>query len=495
MTRVRSLARNEKGVALIYMAVTLTMLLLFTGLAVDGGRGYVVKAQLSKAVDGAALAAARELNSGNPRLKAQQVFNANFPAGYLGTSSVTDPTSDPNFYSLTTDAATGVNTITINATAVLPTTFMGLANLNSMTVAAMGQATRRMVDLSLVVDVSGSIGSQWGTVRDATRNFIDAFDAAHDRLSLTLFSTGADVRYPMPIGRGFDKTAMKNAVPNSLPSGSTLMAEGLFRGWDQLRVVPNGQQSGLRIIVLFTDGATNGVPGNWGNLGGVAKSVRTADFPNRHDPDGQTWDQPPVSGMTSTNSVGGGTPIPSPSGYSVSFDATSPTGMKNPPLQGWSVVPATARYLPPNSWHTQFASSGMRNTFPFVSTTLTVNGRTQDVARSLIPDGTGGYPSTLWNLNNAARNLLEIIADAARTDAGGDYPIRIYTIGMGNLVPLMLGTMPETPASMLQRIANDPLSTDHNPNQLDGAYFYAPTADKVSDAYQGIQNQILRLSK
>ena len=34
-----------------------------------------------------------------------------------------------------------------------------------------------MVDLSLVLDVSSSIGSQWATVRDAARTFVDAFDA------------------------------------------------------------------------------------------------------------------------------------------------------------------------------------------------------------------------------------------------------------------------------------------------------------------------------
>ena len=44
---------SQDGFALIYMAALLTTLLLFTGLALDGGRAYVVKAQLSKAVDGA----------------------------------------------------------------------------------------------------------------------------------------------------------------------------------------------------------------------------------------------------------------------------------------------------------------------------------------------------------------------------------------------------------------------------------------------------------
>jgi hypothetical protein len=441
-------------------------------------------------VDGAALAAARELNSGSPQTKAAQVFKANFPSQFLGTVA-DDPTAKPGFYNLTTNAATGINVITINASAVLPTTFMSLGNIRSMTVAAAGQATRRMVDLSLVVDVSGSIGSQWGTVRDATRSFIDSFDAAHDRLSLTLFSTGSQVMYAMPSSRGFDKATIKAAVPNSLPSGSTLMAEGLYRGWDQLRTVPNGQQSGLRIIVLFTDGASNGVPGQWGGVGTTATSVRTADFPDRHDPDGQTHADPQVYGTTRTDTVGGGTPSPN---FAVNFDATRVSGMKDV-SNVMTNFPASMRYMPNNSWHTQHSSSGIPTTFPLVTNSLNVNGVSQSSARSLIPDGTGKYPSTLWNVNNAARNLLEIIANAARTDAGGDYPVRIYTIGMGNLAPLLLGTIPETPASILQRVANDKNSPDYNDAQLPGAYFYAPTAADVSAAYEGIQNQILRLSK
>src|SRR5436190_21213332 len=111
----------QDGFVLVYMAVVATVLLLFTGLAVDSGRAYLVKAQLTKAVDGAALGAARMLNGGNPRLEAERIFKANFPAGYLGTSSSTDPTADPNFFSSRVVTATGVNIVTVTASAVLPT--------------------------------------------------------------------------------------------------------------------------------------------------------------------------------------------------------------------------------------------------------------------------------------------------------------------------------------------------------------------------------------
>ena len=83
--------------ALILVAGLLVLLLLFIGLAIDLGRAYLVKAQLTKAVDGAALAAARALSTTSTpeRDEAIRIFRANFPSRLLGTSSVTDPDHRP----------------------------------------------------------------------------------------------------------------------------------------------------------------------------------------------------------------------------------------------------------------------------------------------------------------------------------------------------------------------------------------------------------------
>ena len=119
-----------------------------------------------------------------------------------------------------------------------------------------------MVDLSLVIDVSSSIGWRWPYVRDAARDLRRRLRRQRsDRMSLIFFGNGARVVDAMPAGRGFDKARLMADIPNSLPGGSTAMVQGLYRGWDELRSVPNGQQSGLRVIVLFTDGASNSVPG------------------------------------------------------------------------------------------------------------------------------------------------------------------------------------------------------------------------------------------
>jgi Flp pilus assembly protein TadG len=493
MTILRSRLSGERGYALIYLSIMLAVLLVFTGLAVDSGRAYVVKAQLTKAVDGAALAAARNLNSGDPKAEAIRIFKANFPAGWFGTFSATDPTTDPGFFSSTVDPATGLNTVRVQATTKLPTTFIQLIDINDVQVSAVGEATRRMVDISIVLDVSSSIGSKWGAVRDATRVFIDSFDPTNDRVALMTFGNGATVLDQMNTARGFDKTKVKADVPSTLPGGSTNMVEGLYHGWDELRVVPAGNQSGLRVIVLFTDGASNSVPGSWDAALGLGRSLRTFDFPkNSPDPDGQTWDTPSITGLYDTS-----TGIASPS---VSL---TPTNWNNKCLVSadYGTAPpaschSTAKYLPLKSYHAYRRSSGIPTSFDFMSNTLKVDGTVQATARPLRDkDATNNrFPAEVWNINNAARNLVEIIADAARSDAG-DYPIRIYTIGMGELVRYKLGTRKEMSEDILKRMANDKSSPDFNSTQLEGKYFFAQTAADVAPAFQQLQNQLIRLTK
>ena len=468
---------GEDGFALIYIALLMTMLLLCAGLAVDSGRAYMVKAQLTKAVDGAALGAARMLNSADSRQQAVEIFNANFQRGYFLTSG--DPTAASDFFRVTTDEVDAVNIVTVTATTVMPTTFMSLANHMDVTVRGTAEATRRMVDLSLVLDTSGSLGFRWPAVRDAARSFVNAFDQNHDRFSVITYSSGAEVLRAMAAGRGFNKPATVAAIPEALPGGFTAMAEGLHRGWDELRSVPRGQQSSLRIIVLFTDGAANNVPGIYDAAPATAKGLATSDFPdNSPDPDNMTRNSPYFNGLFDTES---GNQNPSVSGtYQWDSTYTHPS------------VP----YLPLLSFHAH-GRAGTPTAFPLETGALRVNGAPQIAVRGLRNwDATAGrYPADIWNTNNAARNLVEIIADAARSDNSGDYRLRIYTIGMGELLRYWVGTMPEQPEDILMRVANDIDSIDYNPGQIEGKYYYAATAADVGPAFQELQNQIIRLTR
>ena len=378
----------------------------------------------------------------------------------------------------------------MSATAVVPTTFMKLANFSQLTVHAQGEATRRMVDLSLVLDVSGSIGWRWPYVRDAARTFVDAFDQNSDRVSLVMFGNGARVVDAMPAGRGFDKARVMADIPNGLPGGSTAMVQGFYRGWDELRSVPNGQQSGLRIIVLFTDGCSNSVPGIYNPGSASVRGLRTYDFPdNGADPDSQTHARPTLEGLYPTDPHNGAASPGGAPNYSVQV---------NPDWRSAQVLPGVP-WMPAGtqSSHAERRSSGIPTNFPLQVSTLTVNGVPQNAARGLrnFNAAQNKFPADVWNVNNSARNLMEIISNAARNDAGGDYPIRIYTIGMGELVRYNLGTRQEMSEEILKRIANDMTSPDRNPAQLEGKYYFAETQEHVSAAFQALQNQIIRLTK
>ena len=400
MTRPARTLTGESGVALIHMAVFLPMLLLFTGLAVDTGRAYIVKAQLSKAVDGAALSAARNLN-GSPKGEATKVFRANFPADFMGAFDVTDPATAGDFYAMRTEEESGVHIVTIKATAKVPTTFMRLGNFTEMSVASSSEATRRLVDLSLVLDVSGSIGPAWPAVRDAARSFIDAFDKNGDRMALVTYSYGARVLDPMPAGFGFDKDKLKADIPNSLPGGTTSMAEGLYRGWDEVRSVASGQQAGLRVIVLFTDGSGNVFPG-FLDGSGIAKGVFSGDFPKvLPDPTNATTNTPSIQGLFQTETGN-----------------QSPSWTFSPPNWNSTNTSMNLQYLPNSSAHTHHRSGGIPVSFPLQSNTLTVNGVAQSSRRGLrnFNGAVGKYPAQVFNIRNAATNVTEIIADAARSD-------------------------------------------------------------------------------
>ena len=469
----RSSLGDQRGFALIYIALLLTMLLLFSGLAIDTGRAYMVKAQLTKAVDGAALGAARMLNSGTPQAQAVQLFNANYPPGYYRT--IGDPTAAADFFTLTTDPIDAVNVVTVTATTVMPTTFMTLANHDTVTVRATAEATRRMVDLCLVLDTSGSLGAQWPAVRDAARTFVDAFDEINDRFCLVTYSSGAPVLVPMTPGRGFNKPNAIAQIPDTLPGGFTIMSEGLHHGWDELRTVANGLQSSLRIIVLFTDGAANTVPGDYGLPAGTGKGLSTADFPN--------------DGPGSTN-----TPV-FRSLYDTDTGVQSPSFSQTVSPWNSTFTHASVPYLPPLSYHANSRSAGIPTAFPLQTPLLTVGGAPQDTIRGLRNfDGTG-FPADVWNTNNAARNLVEIIGDAARSDLSGDYRIRVFAIGMGDLLRYFIGTMPEQPEQILLRVANDIDSVDYNPTQIEGKYYFAASAADVGPAFQELQSQIIRLTK
>src|SRR5438093_636565 len=248
---------REKRIALVYVGIFLVPILLCTGLAIDLGRGYLVRVALAKAVDAAALAAARNItaDSATATAVANNLCNANFPPGFLGVSSVQNP---PELkFEIGSD---GSHIIRVFSTATLPTTFMRMAKFDTLTVAADATATRRLVDMSFVIDRSGSLQGAFSDVKAAAMQFVGYFDTKADRIALITFSSGTTVAEPMGSARGFDLAQIDADIAATNPNGETATAEALYQAWDQLRAVPYGRQSGLRIAVVLPHGTPNSFP-------------------------------------------------------------------------------------------------------------------------------------------------------------------------------------------------------------------------------------------
>ena len=75
---------RESGFVMVYMAVGLTTLLLFSGLAVDSGRAYVVKSQLTQSGRRRGAGGRPQPQQRRSHGRSGKVFKANFPTGYHG---------------------------------------------------------------------------------------------------------------------------------------------------------------------------------------------------------------------------------------------------------------------------------------------------------------------------------------------------------------------------------------------------------------------------
>ena len=155
-------------------------------------------------------------------------------------------------------------------------------------------------------------------------------------------------------------------------------------------------------------------------------------------------------------------------------------------------------WMPPNAYIANARSGGMPNNFPLQTIDADGGRRVAAVApracATSTPRRTGIRPTSGTSTTRRA-TWSRSSPTQARADTSGDYPIRIYTIGMGELVRYNLGTRQEMSEDILKRIANDTTSPDCNATQLEGKYYFAATPDDVGPAFAALQNQIIRLTK
>ena len=262
--------RREHGQTLLMFVFFMFVLFLLAGLGIDLGFAYITKARLSKAVDSAALAGARNVGKGKPQaiVIADNAFHVNY-----GTSSrdVSPPVPQAAF----SNDAPGNLLLGVSATTSINTFFIRvLPQWSTLTVGSAATALRSRIVLSLVLDRSGSMHDNGGetALPGAVANFIDLFYEDYDRASMSSFSHYATTDVAMETKF---KTDIKNKA-NAMNFVSWTCSEcGMTNGLAQnAPVVINPGEKVIKVIVFFSDGMANTFYYNF-NCG--ARNISAAD--------------------------------------------------------------------------------------------------------------------------------------------------------------------------------------------------------------------------
>lgn len=248
---MRKLIRNQRGAVLAMVAISLVAILGIGGLAIDGARAYVTRAQLSRAVDAAALAGAASLRLG--QAAAQQRIES------LAAANGVDPALLNVQFGVNAD---GENTVSVSANQVMPTTFMRVLGQTQVDVGSIAEATVPPLDIVLVLDQSGSLDAMgaWDDLQNAARGFVDHFDNNIDQMGLVSYQLRATDRFMLSQPFTGQVKAEINAITSD---GDTNTGEGLRRALNQLQTGPVRNRS-VRVVVFFTDGRPTAFRGNIG---------------------------------------------------------------------------------------------------------------------------------------------------------------------------------------------------------------------------------------
>jgi Flp pilus assembly protein TadG len=281
--------RSEKGITLLFVGVALVFIVPMVGLGIDVGFLYNTKSKLQTAVDGAALAAARALNTGSSTasqaLTAQHNavnwFYANFPSNYFGTQNTVMSTSNVSVFDDPNNAH--LRDVTVSATTQVNTLFMKWVGVNYVTVGASGNASRRDIVAMLVLDRSFSIqmAGECSTMIAAAKTFTGQFAEGRDNIGLVTF--GGDVlmqqapttSFQSVLGYTNDQGSGTGLIDNINCQGNTNTATAISVAYNELWKM--NLPGALNVLVLETDGLPNTLTLNfWDSTNTVAGLSNTS---------------------------------------------------------------------------------------------------------------------------------------------------------------------------------------------------------------------------
>lgn len=265
---------NQQGAYILITGITVVALFGFAALGIEVGRWYAIQGEMSKAIDGAAFAGAKNVN--NPNITdlhgfVQQVAQANFPPGLLGTDTPTFLVSDDGNGKITVQGATNsINSLSRVVEGSHSTT----------AIAADGSAKLRNAEIALVLDVSGSMGgSPISDLKDGANSFVQNFtdQESDNRFALLTFATG--VQKPFPMDHGY-VSPMTSAINGLSAGGGTnaedALAQALTLPWSDQSGIPANERT-KQVVIFFSDGNPSAFRGQFKHEGVIFDGVAALD--------------------------------------------------------------------------------------------------------------------------------------------------------------------------------------------------------------------------
>ena len=249
-------------------AISLVIIFAFVAFGIEIGRWYIVRAELSKTVDAAALIAAKNLS--NPHLDqyfgvnegeglaelVREVGEANFRPGFFGTEGAPNIAMNPGVED--GKVAVQANANVLNQVSRILETEETRGAYRTTRLASVGTAQKRDVEIMLLLDRSGSMsGDPMDHLKIAGRNFVEYFQdtQATDKVGLVSYATAVSV------DRTLDYNfvdPIQNAVDNMSANGWTNTEDALDQAGqsggftDQEGIVADRRVQ--QFLVFFSDG-------------------------------------------------------------------------------------------------------------------------------------------------------------------------------------------------------------------------------------------------
>jgi Flp pilus assembly protein TadG len=255
--------KEEAGSVLIAFALFLFVLLGFCALGMEAGRWYMVRAELSKSVDAAALAAARNISNPfvTPRTLAEEFAAANFPSGYLGT-----PGSGNGRVTFTATMI-GSDKVqvdgNVSATAILSRLF----GANLVPTSSRGVAQQKEVEIMMVLDRSGSMaGAPIASLKTAATNFVTLFTDTQTKDKLGLITFATSVTSGRPLGTNY-VSPVTAAIRQMDAEGATNSEDAVDQadgptGFTDQTGLP-GDRRVQQFMIFFSDGRPTAFRGSF----------------------------------------------------------------------------------------------------------------------------------------------------------------------------------------------------------------------------------------